>query len=68
MLYDDRKDASPGFKFKDADLLGMPLQVIVGEKNLSAGNTEIKERVSGNREILPVSGVVDYVKGYFSKG
>jgi prolyl-tRNA synthetase len=66
VLFDDRKDASPGFKFKDADLLGMPLQVIVGEKNLSAGNTEIKERATGKREILPVSNVVGYVKAYFS--
>ncbi len=33
VLYDDRTDLRPGFKFKDADLLGIPVQVIVGEKN-----------------------------------
>jgi prolyl-tRNA synthetase len=49
VLYDDRKDVSPGFKFKDADLLGMPFQVIIGEKNLSQGKIEIKERRTGER-------------------
>ncbi|MHB9041033.1 MAG: proline--tRNA ligase, partial [Melioribacteraceae bacterium] len=37
VLFDDRMDASAGFKFNDADLLGMPVQVIVGEKNLKDG-------------------------------
>lgn len=49
VLYDDRSDVSPGFKFKDADLLGMPLQVIVGEKNLKNNEIELKERNSGKR-------------------
>ena len=52
VLFDDRKDMSPGFKFKDADLLGMPYQVIVGEKNLAAGKIEIKERQDGERRCL----------------
>ncbi|MGA9117677.1 MAG: proline--tRNA ligase [Bacteroidota bacterium] len=51
-LYDDRKDVSPGFRFKDADLLGMPYQLIIGEKNLAAGKLEIKERKSGERSLL----------------
>ncbi len=50
VLFDDRKEISPGFKFKDADLLGMPYQVIVGEKNLAAGNIEIKERKTWNAD------------------
>jgi prolyl-tRNA synthetase len=52
VIYDDRKEISPGFKFKDADLLGMPYQVIVGEKNIATGNIEIKERRSGTRTII----------------
>jgi prolyl-tRNA synthetase len=52
-LFDDRLGISPGFKFKDADLLGMPYQVIVGEKNLAAGKMEIKVRRAGNRELVP---------------
>jgi prolyl-tRNA synthetase len=52
VLYDDRRDASPGVKFKDADLLGMPFQVIVGEKNLSQGKIEIKTRKTGARKLV----------------
>jgi prolyl-tRNA synthetase len=63
VLYDDRKDTSPGFKFKDADLLGMPFQVIVGEKNLANGNIEIKERKTGKRTIVPRAELVGTVVG-----
>ncbi len=63
VLYDDRKETSPGFKFKDADLLGMPYQVIVGEKNLANGNIEIKERKTGRRKIVPKSELVETVRG-----
>jgi prolyl-tRNA synthetase len=49
VLYDDRDDVSPGFKFKDADLLGMPLQVIVGDKNLKNNEIELKDRNTGKR-------------------
>ncbi len=52
-LFDDRAGLNPGFKFKDADLLGLPLNVIVGEKHLRDGNVEIKVRASGERRIAP---------------
>lgn len=58
VLFDDRTGVSPGFKFKDADLLGMPLNVIVGEKHLNDGNVEIKIRSTGERRIVPVADVV----------
>ena len=64
VLYDDRTEVSPGFKFKDADLLGMPLQVIVGEKNVTKGKIEIKERRSGKREIIDLKDAVEYVERY----
>ncbi|TAK61695.1 MAG: proline--tRNA ligase, partial [Bacteroidetes bacterium] len=67
VLFDDRKDVSPGFKFKDADLLGMPLQVIVGEKNVNNGNVEVKERKTGNREIIEIGKAVSYVGQYYEK-
>ncbi len=54
VLFDDRAGVSPGFKFKDADLLGMPINVIVGEKHLADGNVEIKVRQTGERRVLPV--------------
>jgi prolyl-tRNA synthetase len=62
VLYDDRTAISPGFKFKDADLLGMPLQVIVGEKNLAHGKVEIKIRKSGERILVEAEQVVSKVR------
>lgn len=58
VLFDDRTGISPGFKFKDADLLGMPYQVIVGEKNLANGKVEIKIRKSGERILVSSNEVV----------
>jgi prolyl-tRNA synthetase len=49
VLYDDRLDISPGFKFKDADLLGMPVQLIISEKNIKNNEAEIKIRRTGER-------------------
>jgi prolyl-tRNA synthetase len=49
VLYDDRIDAQAGFKFNDADLLGMPIQVIVGDKKLKENKVEIKVRATGER-------------------
>ena len=62
VLYDDRKDISPGFKFKDADLLGMPFHVIVGEKNLANGKIEIKERKTGERILVEADGLLAKVQ------
>lgn len=64
VLYDDRVDASAGFKFKDADLLGMPLQVIVGEKNLKNNLIELKERSSARRWTVPVDSVLQEINGF----
>lgn len=64
VLYDDRPDVTPGFKFKDADLLGMPLQIIVGEKNVTNGKVEIKERSTNRRDIIDIGKVVQYVERY----
>jgi prolyl-tRNA synthetase len=50
VLFDDRTDAQAGFKFNDADLLGMPIQIIVGEKKLKDKKVEVKLRKSGERE------------------
>lgn len=49
VLFDDRKDASAGFKFNDADLLGMPIHVVVGERNLKENKVEIKIRRTGEK-------------------
>ncbi|MCB0728144.1 MAG: proline--tRNA ligase [Ignavibacteriae bacterium] len=61
VLFDDRDDVRPGLKFNDADLIGIPLQVIIGEKNLKEGNVEIKIRRSGERIILKKEDAVNKV-------
>ncbi|MBI2430183.1 MAG: proline--tRNA ligase, partial [Ignavibacteriales bacterium] len=61
VLYDDRSDVTAGFKFKDADLLGMPLHVIVGEKNLKNNEIELKDRNSGKRWNIPVSAAIEEI-------
>ena len=53
VVYDDR-DMSPGIKFKDADLLGCPVQVVVG-KRAGEGFVELKERASGARRDVAVA-------------
>ena len=58
VLYDDRRKVSPGVKFKDAELIGVPTIVIVG-KGLEAGTIEIKDRASGDRREVPVDRIVD---------
>ncbi len=52
VLIDDR-NARPGFKFKDADLIGIPVQVIVGKK-VSEGKVEIKVRKTGEKVEVPI--------------
>jgi prolyl-tRNA synthetase len=53
VLYDDRKGVSPGVKFKDAELIGVPSIVIVG-KGLADGVIELRDRRSGERRNVPV--------------
>jgi prolyl-tRNA synthetase len=56
VLFDDR-DISPGIKFKDADLLGCPVQVVVGKK-AAEGYVELKERSGGERRDVPLAELV----------
>ncbi|MHB8929725.1 MAG: proline--tRNA ligase [Melioribacteraceae bacterium] len=65
VLFDDRMDASAGFKFNDADLLGMPVQVIVGEKNLKDGKVELKNRKSGQKKVVELSKLLDQLQEPF---
>jgi prolyl-tRNA synthetase len=55
VLYDDR-DASPGVKFADADLVGVPVQLTVGAKGVAREVIERKVRASGERSDLPLHG------------
>lgn len=58
VVIDDRKER-PGVKFKDADLIGYPLRVVVGPKTLQTGELEVKIRKNGEVKMLPLNG--DYV-------
>jgi prolyl-tRNA synthetase len=63
VILDDR-DVRPGVKFKDADLIGVPLRVTVGPKDLKEGVVEVKERASGKVAKIPREGVVDYCREF----
>jgi prolyl-tRNA synthetase len=62
VLLDDR-DERPGVKFKDADLLGMPVRITVGNALAKEGVVEIKERRAPRRESrVPKSQVIDTLR------
>ncbi len=60
ILIDDRPE-SPGVKFKDADLVGIPLRVTVGKKSLEKGDVEFKERKTGIVTSIPLENAVDFI-------
>jgi prolyl-tRNA synthetase len=61
VVLDDR-DERAGVKFKDADLIGFPLRIIVGQKNLALGKVELKIRKSGENILYPLEKIVPTVK------
>lgn len=63
ILYDDREE-SPGVKFTDAELLGMPWIVTVSPRSLAAGGAEVTERATGARSVWPM----DQVEALLSEG
>ena len=62
MLLDDR-DESAGVKFNDADLLGLPIRVVVSPRNMKQGVVEVKLRASSEAAIIATSSLVEYVQG-----
>lgn len=60
VLLDDRNGVSPGVKFKDAELMGIPTIVVVG-KSLADGNVEVRDRHAGSNEAIPVADAVQHV-------
>jgi prolyl-tRNA synthetase len=61
VLYDDR-DERPGVKFNDADLIGLPLRLTVGERALKQGGVELKRRGSKESVVVPLAGVAEKVR------
>lgn len=60
-LLDDR-DERPGVKFKDADLIGIPLRITIGKKALAEGKVELRNRKTKEVELVEISGIVDALK------
>ncbi|MEC5289893.1 proline--tRNA ligase [Aurantimonas sp. C2-6-R+9] len=60
VLYDDQ-DTRAGAKFATMDLIGLPLQVIVGPRGAKAGEAEVKVRATGARDTMPLTAVVERV-------
>ena len=63
ILYDDR-EKSVGEKFGDADILGIPLRLVISEKTLKEDSVEVKERRTGKITMAPLSEVVNIVRRF----
>jgi prolyl-tRNA synthetase len=61
ILYDDRK-LQAGVKFKDADLIGLPIQIIIGSRGLKKGQIEIKYRDNHQRDTVPINNAAEGLK------
>jgi prolyl-tRNA synthetase len=61
-LFDDRSDTA-GVKFNDADLLGLPVRVVVSPRNMKQGVVEIKERSSNDAITIPTEEAVEVIRG-----
>ena len=61
VIYDDRKKVSPGVKFKDAELVGVPLIAVVGRDFANNGTIEIRDRDGGNKVAVPAEQAVDAI-------
>jgi prolyl-tRNA synthetase len=61
VLLDDR-DERPGVKFKDMDLLGLPIRVVVGPKTLAKGQAEVRQRRSSDMSLVDLDRLFPYIK------
>jgi prolyl-tRNA synthetase len=61
VLFDDRAERA-GVKFNDADLIGLPLRLTAGEKNLKEGMVELKRRTSTENQLVPATEVIQTIQ------
>ena len=66
VLYDDRKE-SAGVKFADADIIGVPIRLTIGNRSLKEGKVEVKIRENNEAETFLLSDIVDEVKATIDK-
>lgn len=64
VLYDDREYVTAGVKFNDADLIGIPVQLIVSERNHKEGVAELKVRRTGERQKIKISEISQKISGF----
>ena len=60
VLFDDREGVSPGVRFKDAELIGVPTIVVVG-RGITDGLVEVKDRLTGERADIPIGEVTAHI-------
>ena len=65
-LYDNRTDQTPGVKFNDADLLGLPLRIVVSPRNLKNAQLEIKLRQDDDSQLINQSDIVPWISSQFT--
>ncbi|OCG18068.1 proline--tRNA ligase [Gilliamella sp. Fer1-1] len=61
VLFDDRKER-PGVMFADAELIGIPHTIVIGERNLDNGEVEYKHRAGGDKEMVKVDNIIEFIK------
>lgn len=61
VLYDDR-DVRAGEKFADADLIGIPLRLVISEKTMAEGSVEVVERATGATSMVPESSIIEFLE------
>lgn len=66
VLYDER-NVRPGVMFADADLLGIPIRIIISPKNIDNGIVELVYRDRSLREEVPIQDIIDSIKGHLKK-
>ena len=67
-LYDDRADQAAGVKFNDADLMGLPVRLVVSPRNLNNGVVEVRGRQDEEAATVPIAEVVEAVRAKLSEG
>ncbi|SCC27183.1 prolyl-tRNA synthetase [Gilliamella bombicola] len=61
VLFDDRKER-PGVMFADAELIGIPHTIVIGERNLENGEVEYKHRAGGDKQMVKTDNIIDFIK------
>jgi len=68
VLLDDRdKKTSPGIKFADMELIGIPHRVVVSDRGLAEGNLEYKSRAETDAQAVPLADILSFLQARISR-